>query len=106
MPFITNEPNKELKKRITELIKVSRELKFLVGFFYFSGLKELYQALKSRFNPEKDLQGLNFKILVGLEVDKFQYQLVELSGEKNLSGEEKIEKYFRSILKAINFKEF
>ncbi len=106
MPFITNQPNKELKKRLTELIKVSRELKFLVGFFYFSGMKELYQALKYRFKPEKDFQGFNFKILVGLEVDKFQYQLVELAENENLSGEEKIEKYFRSIVKAVNFKDF
>ncbi len=106
MPFITNEQNKELKKRITELIKVSKELKFLVGFFYFSGLKELYHALKERFKPEKDSQDFNFKILVGLEVDKFQYQLIELAENENLSGEEKIEKYFRSIVKAINSKEF
>jgi len=26
MPFITNQPNKEFKKRLTELIKVSKEL--------------------------------------------------------------------------------
>jgi len=106
MPFITNQPNKELKKRLTELIKVSKELKFLVGFFYFSGLKELYYALEERAKSERSFQDFTFKILVGLEVDRFQYQLIELAENKNLSGEEKIEKYFRSILKAINSKEF
>ena len=45
--FITN--NKEhrtLKGRIKKLIAGSEELKFLVGFFYFSGWNELYQRLK------------------------------------------------------------
>ncbi len=49
--FITNNPTRELKKRLIELIEKSRELKFLVGFFYFSGIRELYAGLKS--NPEE-----------------------------------------------------
>ena len=49
LTFITNEKNKQLKQRIAELIKSSKELRFLVGFFYFSGIDELYEALKS--NP-------------------------------------------------------
>ena len=75
MLFITNEQNKEFKKRLTELV------------FYFSGLKELYYTLKYRFKPEEDFQDFSFKILVGLEVDKFQYQLIELAENENLSGE-------------------
>ncbi len=35
--FITNEETTDLKKRLIELISRSDELKFLVGFFYFSG---------------------------------------------------------------------
>jgi len=35
--FITNQPTKELQKRLTELITHSNELKFLVGFFIFPG---------------------------------------------------------------------
>ena len=42
--FITNEKNKQLKQRIAELIKTSKELRFLVGFFYFSGINELYDS--------------------------------------------------------------
>ena len=47
--FITNDANKILKQRISELISFSKELKFLVGFFYFSGIRELYEAIKN--NP-------------------------------------------------------
>jgi hypothetical protein len=45
--FITNSGAKHLKKRIHELITRSSELKFLVGFFYFSGIRELYEGLKN-----------------------------------------------------------
>ena len=38
--FITNASDKDLKKRLNELIAKSEELKFLVGFFYFSGIRE------------------------------------------------------------------
>jgi len=41
--FITNSELENLKNRLIELIKKSDELKFLVGFFYFSGIRELYE---------------------------------------------------------------
>ena len=68
--FITNVQNKILKERISELIGFSKELKFLVGFFYFSGIRELYEAVKN--NP-----GLKLFVLVGLNVDKMNYGLIE-----------------------------
>ncbi|NLO01210.1 MAG: hypothetical protein GX126_02675 [Bacteroidales bacterium] len=44
--FITNNAGqKSLKARLNTLIGISEELKFLVGFFYFSGWKELFQGL-------------------------------------------------------------
>lgn len=46
--FITNAPTHTLKKRLEQLIQHSQELKFLVGFFYFSGWRELYESLKNR----------------------------------------------------------
>jgi len=61
--FITNSPIKRLKDRIVELISKSKEIKFLVGFFYFSGLKELYEGLKNN-------RDVKLKILVGLNVIK------------------------------------
>jgi len=45
--FITNDANKILKQRLSELIGFSKALKFLVGFFYFSGIRELYEAIKN-----------------------------------------------------------
>lgn len=37
--FITNEGVRTLKERLKILIKHSEEMKFLVGFFYFSVVK-------------------------------------------------------------------
>ena len=48
--FINNTGNNILKERISQLIGISKELKFLVGFFYFSGIRELYESLKQ--NPD------------------------------------------------------
>lgn len=45
--FITNRDEKSLKERLKTLISKSEELKFLVGFFYFSGLNKLFETLKS-----------------------------------------------------------
>ena len=46
--FITNsKESKTLGIRITELIRASKELKFLVGFFYFSGINELIDSLEN-----------------------------------------------------------
>ncbi|GAB6183313.1 phospholipase D-like domain-containing protein [Thermodesulfovibrio hydrogeniphilus] len=62
--FITNSGYKNLKKRLIDLIQKSEELKFLVGFFYFSGIRELYEGLKNNPNVLTPLhQLLNKKIL-------------------------------------------
>jgi len=61
--FITNSKSNNLKKRLIELISRSEELKFLVGFFYFSGISELYSSLKDK------KENIKLKVLVGLEVD-------------------------------------
>jgi len=97
--FITNSPTKHLKERILELISESRELKFLVGFFYFSGLKELYEGLLN--NSETIL-----KVLVGLDVDRTIYGLIEYGREEKASDEEKIFQFFESIKKSINTEHF
>ncbi len=60
--FITNESNKKLKDRIAELIGHSKELKFLVGFFYFSGIRELYSSLKNNlFFRRSAIVGITIK---------------------------------------------
>ncbi|MCL0040166.1 hypothetical protein M1N02_01720 [Thermodesulfovibrionales bacterium] len=58
--FITNSGTASLKRRLVELIQKSEELKFLVGFFYFSGIREFYKGLKQ--NP-----GVRINVLVGRE---------------------------------------
>lgn len=99
--FITNSKTSELRKRLTELIGSSHELKFLVGFFYFSGITALYESLKNR-------DDLVVKVLVGLNVDKGINGLVEYSDEEyeKLRGCEKVDLFIESIEKSINSKEF
>jgi superfamily II DNA or RNA helicase len=97
--FITNSELRDLKKRLIELIKNSEELKFLVGFFYFSGIRELYDGLKS--NPNTVI-----KVLVGLNVDRSNFGLIEFSENEQLSDEEKTYKFFESIKKSLNDENF
>lgn len=100
LTFITNEKEKQLKQRIVELIKNSKELRFLVGFFYFSGIDELYEEIKN--NPT-----LQIDVLVGLSVDKTLHGLIEYSDLDNeMTDREKVEKFFESIAKSINSDEF
>lgn len=98
--FITNSETKTLKKRLLQLISKSLELKFLVGFFYFSGVRELYERLKNNGN-------LTLKVLVGLNVDNTVYGLMEYSTEsKNLSDDERVNNFFQSLKKSINTDDF
>lgn len=98
--FITNSPAKRLKERLLDLLSKSSELKFLVGFFYFSGLKELYEGLRK--NPDVIL-----KLLVGLNVDRTTFGLFEHGGdEKGLSDNERLYRFFASIKNSINTEQF
>ncbi|MDO8639536.1 MAG: SNF2-related protein, partial [bacterium] len=98
--FITNAEGKDLKKRLIELIENSKELKFLVGFFYFSGIRELYEGLKN--NPKASI-----KVLVGLNVDKANFGLVEYaSKESGLSAEEANYKFLESVKKSLTSEDF
>jgi superfamily II DNA or RNA helicase/HKD family nuclease len=97
--FITNTEGKDLKKRLIELINSSEELKFLVGFFYFSGIRELYEGLRSK--PEAVT-----KILVGLNIDKLNFGLIESGEDEASSDEEKVYKFFESIKRSLNTEDF
>jgi len=97
--FITNTDVKTLKKRLEQLIEHSEELKFLVGFFYFSGWQQLYDSLKDR-------EDIIIKVLVGLEVDNILGKTVEVIEEnENQTNEDKAERFFTSICKALNTEE-
>lgn len=95
--FITNsQDNTTLKKRLEKLISASQELKFLVGFFYFSGWQEIYKNLQ-------DNNHVTIKVLVGLQVDKYLSTIVEVGLEdKNLSQEEHFTQFMKSMGFAIN----
>ncbi len=94
--FITNTTTRTLKKRLEQLIEHSQELKFLVGFFYFSGWQELYQSLRNR-------EDLTIKILVGLDIDKKLGGTIEVAvSEMNHSNDEKVDRFFVSLANALN----
>ncbi len=98
--FITNEEGKDLKKRLVELIENSKELKFLVGFFYFSGIAELYESIK-------DCSDIKMDVLVGLNADKGIHGLFEYSeSSNNLTNREKIKNYFGSVKSSLASDEF
>ena len=97
--FITNTENKILKQRISQLIGFSKELKFLVGFFYFSGIRELYEAVKN--NPNVKLY-----VLVGLNVDKTNYGLIEYGHTGKIDGNKHQSHFKDSIIKSLNSDEF
>jgi superfamily II DNA or RNA helicase len=106
--FITNEGLKNFKERLKILIKNSKELKFLVGFFYFSGINELYETLKEMYN-NNELEREHIKILVGLYVDADNYGIYEVAKKKPYLQEYSMEiikqTFFESIKNAINSNE-
>ncbi|MDI3480172.1 MAG: hypothetical protein PWQ14_1318, partial [Rikenellaceae bacterium] len=97
--FIINNKDITLKMRLEELITKSVELKFLVGFFYFSGLDELYKSLQNN----KDVI---IKILVGLNVDEINHQLIEYADVGSNSNENIFNNYIASIKKSFNTDNF
>jgi len=101
--FITNSPEKTLEERLKTLIEYSKELKFLVGFFYFSAIRQLYEKLKELYEKGK-LGEEHIKILVGLSVDKGVYGLYELA-HGNKSKEEVKNRFLQSLEKAFTSEE-
>jgi superfamily II DNA or RNA helicase len=95
--FITNSKESiSLKERLQKLISASSKLKFLVGFFYFSGWKKIYKSLQ-----ENDK--IVLKILVGLQVDKYLSGIVEVENkDDSLSREEHFTGFMKSLGYAIN----
>lgn len=94
---IINNKDRYLRDRISELTSKSQELKFLVGFFYFSGLLELFNCLKK--NPN-----IKLNVLVGLNVDQLSDQLVEYA-MKTKNDSERIGGYISSVKTVTSNKE-
>lgn len=100
--FITNSGEKSLKKRLKELIEKSEELKFLVGFFYFSGMRELYESLKKLYEDGK-LKKEHIKILVGLDIDEGIWGIYE-NAVKDIyfNNNKSKERFIESLKRAFN----
>jgi SNF2 family DNA or RNA helicase len=94
--FITNARQRSLKGRIQTLIRHSRELKFLVGFFYFSGWRELYRALQEN-------EDLHIKILVWLDTDLRHGQVPEVADPDadQRTQQELVGRFFASLRTAL-----
>ncbi|MGC8738620.1 MAG: helicase-related protein [Candidatus Hydrogenedens sp.] len=93
--FITNHEQKSLRERIRELITISKELKILVGFFYFSGITELYESLQK--NPN-----IVIKVLIGMDVDKLINKLIEYANpDTSLTDKDRIDYFFKSLKTAL-----
>lgn len=92
--FIANKsPQKTLSGRLNNIIKFSTELRWLVGFFYFSGWKEVYQNLKN--NPD-----IKIRLLVGLQVGNHLQNIFEHDvQELDLSSDE----YFNDFMTSMGF---
>ncbi len=97
--FISNESSHTLNKRIGEIIGYSQELKFLVGFFYFSGIRELFESIRKS-------DELVIKILVGLQADRSLGLLVEHGRDTPKSDNEGAELFFDSLREAMRGAEF
>ena len=102
--FITNGKTDNLKKRLVELISKSEELKFLVGFFYFSGITELYSSLKEKGGDVK------LRILVGLEVDHLlsgmTVECAKSKEKKEVSKRDIENNFISSVKKSLNSDDF
>lgn len=99
--FITNnKQQKTLKGRLNTLISISEELKFLVGYFYFSGWSDIYLSLQK--NSQQKL-----KLLVGLQVCNYLGNIIEYAEqqEENTSMDEEFQKYLVSLGFALNNEE-
>uniref|UniRef100_UPI0028978A59 phospholipase D-like domain-containing protein n=1 Tax=Sphingobacterium sp. TaxID=341027 RepID=UPI0028978A59 len=99
--FITNnKQTKTLKGRLNTLISISDELKFLVGYFYFSGWSDIYLSLQR--NPQQKL-----KLLIGLQVCNYLGNIIEYAEqqEENISMDEEFQKYLVSLGFALNNEE-
>ncbi len=83
--FITNAGNASLKSRLSVLINESQELRFLVGFFYFSRISELHESMAANaYDKERIIENQKaislYKYLsgnIGITNDKFNLSLYE-----------------------------
>ena len=99
--FITNQ-NKLLSELLSSYIPQSKQLDFLVGYFYFSGFHSIY----------KNITDKNLRILIGMEADVTVHHAIrewaeldtsKLSSIKSIHKEQQL--YLENVNKIINHAE-
>lgn len=97
MAFITNSSKEvSLAKRMGELFGHSSQLDMLVGFFYFSGVKVMSDALESN-------DQLRLRVLVGMDAEAAFRQLVEVVATDPAGTNEQVRaKYYASLQKIMS----
>ncbi|MGC9066368.1 MAG: phospholipase D-like domain-containing protein, partial [Candidatus Ratteibacteria bacterium] len=79
LTFITNEPEKTLKDRFTQLIKDCKFFDCLVAYFYLSGFHALYKPLEG---------SERIRILVGIGTNRETYDLISTAKDGSFSHHE------------------
>ena len=74
--FITNEGGQTLLNRFQALIKDTEFFDVLVAYFRTSGFHRLYESLDSVSK---------IRILIGINIDRKAYELIESSGRRELN---------------------
>src|SRR5690606_23173153 len=78
LTFFTNEPGSTLLDRFIKTLKDGKYFDVLVGYFRTSGFFRLYQSFES---IDK------IRILVGLNIDKRTYEIIEESRQTTIDFE-------------------
>ncbi len=97
--FITNNKSNEtgvkLGERMAEVLSASKRFDMLVGFFYFSGIKVLTDALRENTQ-------LHLRVLIGMEADVVNGQLVEIfSSDKGQSFDAIRQRFYAALRRVV-----
>ncbi|RKY78116.1 hypothetical protein DRQ07_07940 [candidate division KSB1 bacterium] len=89
LTFFTNEPDSTLLDRFIAILKDVKYFDILVGYFRSSGFFRLYKSFE---NIEK------IRILVGLNLDKKTFQIIDTAGNSDFESHAKVKEYFGEVL--------
>ncbi len=93
--IVNGDNDLSLSDVIKKIIPMSKSLHFLVGYFYFSGFKEIYEGTEDK----------NLEILVGMDIEKDMLnniKEVEMLNDMEFSNTSIKEKYYDSLVSFIN----
>ncbi len=93
--IVNGDKDLSLSDVIKKIIPMSKSLYFLVGYFYFSGFKEIYEGTEDK----------NLEILVGMDIEKDMLnniKEVEMLNDMEFSNTSIKEKYYDSLVSFIN----